>query len=658
MASEQEILSLYERHCEGVKKVGQSQYQALCPFHDDTHHSFGFNTEYSTYNCFTCDNSGNAVKFAKHFGDNPKPFYSNDYVPLKTGNKRSGTNGKQTGNGLNGGKTEDYTVKQQNNSKDSTVVIPSSIGGKTTGIKDYTDKVNQYHYEWANSDAKTMNRVGMCNGHMTFPYFDSNDICIGIHHHKSAPHWEGHRTCKWYNEWMLPYMDKKKPLVICEGEPDACTLTDADINAVCGSAGSKSIPKYFPKEFNEFPEIIVLQDNDEWGRKGALRIAEAIYRGLGILVSIAKWRDGLPDKFDPSSKNGIKETMDAINKREKYEIEIPKHIGEFEMITDVEGSNTEPKPTEWLIEGILPKEFNSVLSGTTGAKKSYLAMCMGMCLANGEASFLNRKIKTTGIKVLYVDTEIGKDEYLRRYHRIKKNMIWRDNGNWYAITKSGSSIDIWEYVHQYAEGIQPDLIIIDSLYNTTTLDDLSKPTNMSKVTNELTLFKKAYDSSLLVVSHFNKGGDEMGLNINRMSGSSVFQNWVEWVILTTNTNVENFNLFQIAKARGEYHDKTVLGLKFDKFWFTALGVVEDWRHFLISDGKKAKWMGVLDDCPNEFDTNLWLNVFNAKHETMNERTGRAWLSECSKTPMIEKISHGLYKKGLGLITQENVGDIA
>ena len=43
-------------------------------------------------------------------------------------------------------------------------------------------------------------------------------------------------------------------------------------------------------------------------------------------------------------------------------------------MTGKEASMNKVKETEWLIEHILPKEFNSCLAGTTGAKKSMWAI--------------------------------------------------------------------------------------------------------------------------------------------------------------------------------------------------------------------------------------------------------------------------------------------
>jgi len=86
-----------------------------------------------------------------------------------------------------------------------------------------------------------------------------------------------------------------------------------------------------------------------------------------------------------------------------------------------------------------------------------------------------------------------------------------------------------------------------------------------------------------------------------------------------------------------YHDETILGLSFDDFWFNAKGVVDEPNQFLISNKKKANWQSVLEELPNEFDTQMWLNVFNSKYPYMTERTGQNWLSSAKETPMVNFI---------------------
>ena len=650
MASESKVLALYERHCSRIKKVGQSQYQALCPFHEENNPSFGFNTEFTTYKCFSCGVKGNAVQFAKHFNEDPKPFYS-DNPPLN-GGKQAGitqeTNGKQTD-------TVDKTT--DNNSK---IIIPNEEKSilKEIWTKDYCSFMYEYMYEWQDSEYKNLNMVGMYEGHMVFPYFgEDGETVVGIHHHKSAPHWTGDGKNKWYNVWNVQFMDKKKPLIICEGEKDCNKLLDNGYNAVTVSGGVGTCPKrgehnFIPKEFKDFPEIIIHFDNDDAGRKGAKRLADIIYECLGVLPYITKWRKGLPDKFDPSDKDGIRETAIAIENKVIHKTKRLRKIGAFTIMTDMEMSNKIVKPREWIVENILPARANGILAGTTGAKKSWWVMQLGMSIANGEKEVFGNKI-IKPLKVLYVDTEIGEEGVVARFQQLQNKIDWKNNGSWMAVTKDGTTLDVWDDIHTLInEVFKPDLLIIDSLYNSTKANDLSKATPMGNITNALTQFKIDYGISVLTVGHFIKNRGELGLDINRMSGSNVLQNWIEWCMIMTTTNVTNLNLWTVGKTRYTYHDYSVYGLEFDDdCWITPKGIITNPRDYLIDEDKRSKWHNVLEDCPDEFTTLEWLNVFNAKCSGMSERTGKLWLSECSKTQMLEKISHGLYKKKLGVIDE-------
>ena len=85
------VMDLFQKHVKNIRPSGNNNYVGLCPFHDDTHQSLGFN-ELGLYNCFTCGAKGNAISMAKYFNENPRPFYSDDYKSRNNGE----TTGKNT----------------------------------------------------------------------------------------------------------------------------------------------------------------------------------------------------------------------------------------------------------------------------------------------------------------------------------------------------------------------------------------------------------------------------------------------------------------------------------------------------------------------------------------------------------------------------------
>ena len=507
-------------------------------------------------------------------------------------------------------------------------------------------------------------KVGFDGKRLVFPYFN-NDMSevVGIKYHKPKPHSTKGFKCTWYLGWHLKKYDTKKPLYICEGEKDALFMKSLNFQVVSSSNGASSLPDDMAG-ITKF-ECIFIYDNDEAGIDGAKKHGRALkLKNKDMIVKVAKWSIDLPDGYDvfddfkrsmSEDMYGLDELDKAIINAKQIELNLPKKLGAFTVMTGKEASMNKAKETEWLIEHILPKEFNSCLAGTTGAKKSMWAIQLAMALANGDKNFCGNKILTSGIKVLYVDTEIGNTELHRRYKKIQGNMDWRGDDNIFLLSKSGIHLDIWKDVHEAISYVNPELIIFDSLYNTTKIGDFSKSSQMSKVTNELTKFKELYGVTILTIAHFNKGQHDQGLSIDRMQGSAVLQNWVEFQMLMVSTNVSDFNLWTVAKARGVRHDQSVIGLKWDDFWFNTIGVVEDYRPFLIADEKKLKWQSILEDCAKRFDTKDWMNVFNQK-TTLSERTGMQWLKECSDSPMVNKLSHGLYEKDLRLINESNIDE--
>jgi len=618
---------------ERIKWTG-SQGIGICPLpaHDDQNPSFSFSAETGLWNCFGCGEKGNAYTLAKIL-EMPNP---NQYLNIPPTLMKNGHNG-----GIRPPKTEikptdEIAMKQAK----YTSQLPNDI----------KDKLDSGEH------------LGMDDsGRLTFHYPN------GIKHHKGkngeAPYWDGDGHCQIFMEERLSGFAPDKPIYIFEGEKDALA---APFNGISFSAGAGSIPKDI-SHLSDFNTIYIVYDNDETGNSGAKKLAGRIKKDLpNNNVLICRWDESLPKEYDVwdecvktwENKNYCYDELDkAITNATEFELELPNKIGVFTVLTGKRASATTPPPTEWLIKGILPKRFNAVIAGTTGSKKSMYAMQLGMSVANGEKEFCGNKIIPKQTNVLYVDTEVGEYGVHRRYQNIKRNMNWSGDEYFNTITKGGSVMDVWDMVHDAYRYFRPELIIFDSLYNSTSCDDFSRAGQIQKVTNALTEFKERYGVSVLAVHHFNKGGNEMGLDIDRMSGAAQLKNWLEWCMLLIKTNVKDFNLWQVAKVRDFDHDESVIGLKWNDFWFKTEGVIDDYKPFLITDEKRNKWQSVLEGCSEQFDTQSWLNVFGSKYPTMTERTGKQWLKECSDSPMANKLSHGIYKKNLRLITESDMDEL-
>ena len=608
----------------GVQKVRISGIQGigLCPVHDDKKPSFSFNVETGQNYCHSCGYKGNAYTLAKTLNmDNPRQYintYSNNHI------------------------SSEYkpinTIKNDSEGIDEIQII-----------RKYEKLKERYGNRMDLGHSYKDKYVGKSD--------KDEDVFIypkGIKIHKK--YWIKEASTDTSNQiFMIDEMsdfDRSKPLHIFEGEKDALA---SPLQGISFSAGATSIPKDISVLY-EFDKIIIVYDYDEAGQKGAKKLAHRIKsESPKTIVKIAQWDSSLPKGYDvfDDEDNGFAKVDEAIANATIYDIETPIKLEGFTIMTGKTASNTVPKPTEWIIENVLPKGFNSCLAGTTGSKKSMWAIQLGLSVANGEKDFCENRIKGGSRKVLFIDTEIGQDELLRRYHKIKSKIDWKGDDNIIMMSKGGTTMDIWEQTEKMIQAYRPEVVIIDSMYNATSVSDFSKSTGMSKVTDALAAIKDKYGVTILIIAHFNKGNDEQATHIDRIQGSAVFKNSIEFQMCMIQTNIDDFNIFQVQKTRGVPFDRSYIGLKWDDFWFTTKGIIEDISDYLVTEHKKKKWTSVLENLPDRFDTKDWLNVFNSRFE-MSERTGKIWLKEVSRTQMVDKIAHGVYEKKLKLIEENKI----
>ena len=132
---------------------------------------------------------------------------------------------------------------------------------------------------------------------------------------------------------------------------------------------------------------------------------------------------------------------------------------------------------------------------------------------------------------------------------------------------------------------------------------------MSKVTNSLSDFKSKRGVDMLAVHHFTKGNHDV-FTLDRISGASALQNWIEYCILMVRTNKDDMVLWRIGKARGVPHNENIYALYWDDFWFIEDGIVEDIAPFMIDKHAKNKYAQILEGITDgKFDRKDWINVF-------------------------------------------------
>ena len=620
-----DYLSLFQSNLQRVRKAGSDgQYIALCPYHKDKNPSFSVNTIVGVWNCKACGKRGNAYQFAKDFNmDNPNQYISDS----------------------NGSNLTNWTPPKVDLDCDDL------LKGYIDNIERNKDKIPPNDI-----DIDLFKQLGIGfneYGDMVFSYWKDGKV-VGFKYHKKGT--KGYAKNQWYPAHKIGDFKHDKPLIICEGEKDVIPLISWGNQAISVTGGAGSIPKVNDNHdlniLKEFESIHICYDNDEAGIKGSDKLSQAIrdaYPSKELMVY--QWDKELPktwDIWDSFTQDKGKSFYQA-QKNAKI-IEKTNNIGGFKLITGYDASVMNVTPKRQIIQSLIPEHSQIILGGTTGANKSFMAMQMGMSLANDEKEFLGFKINAKGLNVLYVDTECGEQVFVSRYKMLTKLFKWNGDGRFNMMTGQGDNV--YDKIEQAIKQIEPNILIIDCLYNTTDGVDISKNHNIQPITKRITELKNRYDITIIAIHHMNKGGHELGLSKDRVAGGGALQNWAEHMVLITRTNEQSKRLLKIDKSRHIDYPECYYEIQWDSEQKKLInaGVCSDYRKLLIGNDKKYKWERALDMMEDKFTSNEFISYIESIGKT--SRTGYSWLKEMVSCNVIEKDDWGKYNKRLKVLGSE------
>lgn len=495
--------------------------------------------------------------------------------------------------------------------------------------------------------------TGWDNNRNSFVYAhaDAEGKINNLHWHKSNS--EGNGICKLYPMSLIVEYDKNEILYFCEGEKDVQSLLPIYEQVASVTTGAMSIPKDINPIIG-FKNVVIIYDNDKAGKDGSQLLANHLkICSNESKIRIANWENDIKgyDVTDSIANDDTFKELDKVIRNAKpYYL---KKIGKFNIITGEQASSMDVTDVEWIIEGLLPKNYKAILGGTTGSNKSYFAMELSMRVAGGSSLFIGYKILKQ-LSVLFVDLEVGKEELVRRYQRIAKTISFKEDYNIKLLSKSGTFTDCYDDILTAGQIYKSDLIVIDNLYSSVGDVDISKADKIKPVLGKIDELKEKTGASILLIHHFNKLGNEMGLVTDRMQGSSSLQNWMEYCILLTKTNQQDMRLMRIAKSRGTRQSEEVYGLRWnsDTFTLEMLGIVRNWQQLISTDYKRQQWESALEGMADNFTTKEWLNKVECEMG-MSKETAYGWLRELQTNNMIEKIKHANYRKtGLKILNEE------
>lgn len=308
--------------------------------------------------------------------------------------------------------------------------------------------------------------------------------------------------------------DKSKPVWTVEGEKDAERLVSLGMLATTNSGGSNA---QWLEEYSfalRDRKIIILPDNDEPGRKHALKVAHSLYQ-VGCDIKLLAL-PGLPEKGDVSdwlnAGHTKAELIELAKTCPKWKSEpiAEKIIAASSPTSNVTQKATSPtvvcladveaEEVEWLWYPYIPKRKITLLTGQEGIGKSWLTCAIVAAITNGKGL-----PETTSVErgnVLMLSAEDGLAD------TVKPRLVTAgaDCTHVFAPTDKLTFDEkglLWfsEMIAAY----RPLLVVIDPLFAFTGAKiDINKANEARSISSRLATIAETLDTAILAIRHFNK----------------------------------------------------------------------------------------------------------------------------------------------------------
>jgi len=251
-----------------------------------------------------------------------------------------------------------------------------------------------------------------------FQYFDENEKLIYVSYRGlgKGANKGGCETDTKAILWGIWHIDKSKPLVITEGQPDAMAVWQSGYkNVVSVPSGSSNMTwiEHNWEWLQGIPEFIVFADNDKDGHKMAQNIKQKLHNVK--IVTAAEHKDANEVMFH----KGEQAVMDIINKGLKSTPTGLLDLAEVEYKTAMDQQDytieTGFFEYDYHVEDWKPEELTIIFGRNGEGKTSFISQIIGHCIENETKTFLySGEMSDTKIQDWLYRQVIGNDkEYLR-----------------------------------------------------------------------------------------------------------------------------------------------------------------------------------------------------------------------------------------------------
>ena len=195
------------------------------------------------------------------------------------------------------------------------------------------------------------------------------------------------------------------PVYIPGGEKDCETLVAGGLIATTNAGGEGN----WKSEFNEYlkgRDVVILEDNDEKGRKHGRVISESLH-GTASRIKIIRFEELSKggDVTDYLQKNSYDDFQKKRNDAPLFQGSYSEYFPNPSLIDQIETWNQVRDmdiKVEWVVDRLIPKESITVLFGKGGIGKTWLMMGIARSIGSG-IDFLGYDTQQT--PVIFIDFE-------------------------------------------------------------------------------------------------------------------------------------------------------------------------------------------------------------------------------------------------------------
>ena len=197
-------------------------------------------------------------------------------------------------------------------------------------------------------------------------------------------------------------------------------------------------------------------------------------------------------------------------------------------------------PIDYIVDGLITNSSVNIFYGEPGSKKTYSAISLAVCVANGKPWL---DFKTKKAPVLIIDEESGERRFMRRLGEAIRGELCDDTSPIYFVSLAGFKLDDNKDTDQLQgliDSTQARLVIFDALADMMDGDENDKK-DVQPVFNHLRKISEKTDSGLLVIHHNNKTGG--------YRGSSAIKGSIDLMVHITSEDGSDLINFQSEKNR-------------------------------------------------------------------------------------------------------------